>query len=413
VICLRTLNHKYVWLILLFYLCFSFLTEFSLYLFRAARFRESAANAAAARESSQASHAQREAAPPKRNVLSSSLNSASPPFYPSGASNQEFSAGDQRRDMQTGGSNKVHPSSVKTDENLKLQSGPMGRGGPGMDYSGRDRFHADGPVRSSSGRVTTTSFNSLGFAASSVNSGQSHTVKASGGNPSIGISSNNQATSSLHQSSRISTQPQIHTSVMQKLGQIPNKSTTGIPSQQMSNRVSNPSPAAQQLSVKTTESGENGSYPSPSPNNPKTPSAVGNMNNQESGRGSFMYGGAQIIGAAGAVGLSQGDQNFPGTPALLPGLPSQSFSLPYFSCGVLVIIYFITFLMKLVLSILFLSCNAVMQFGGQHPGGVGVPTVGMALPGYVAQQQMGMGNNEMAWYISSALARFSSDFGSV
>lgn len=44
-----------------------------------------------------------------------------------------------------------------------------------------------------------------------------------------------------------------------------------------------------------------------------------------------------------------------------------------------------------------LSCNAVMQFGGQHPGGLGVPTVGMALPGYVAQQQMGMGNNEMTW----------------
>lgn len=40
-----------------------------------------------------------------------------------------------------------------------------------------------------------------------------------------------------------------------------------------------------------------------------------------------------------------------------------------------------------------------MQFGGQHPSGLGVPTVGMALPGYVAQQQMGMGNNEMAWYV--------------
>lgn len=40
-----------------------------------------------------------------------------------------------------------------------------------------------------------------------------------------------------------------------------------------------------------------------------------------------------------------------------------------------------------------------MQFGGQHPGGPGVPTIGMALPGYVAQQQMGMGNNEMTWYI--------------
>lgn len=44
-----------------------------------------------------------------------------------------------------------------------------------------------------------------------------------------------------------------------------------------------------------------------------------------------------------------------------------------------------------------------MQFGGQHPGGLGVPTVGMALPGYVAQQQMGMGNNEMTWYVHYVL----------
>jgi hypothetical protein len=44
-----------------------------------------------------------------------------------------------------------------------------------------------------------------------------------------------------------------------------------------------------------------------------------------------------------------------------------------------------------------------MQFGSQHPGGLGVPTVGMALPGYVAQQQMGMGNNEMTWYVHYVL----------
>lgn len=38
-----------------------------------------------------------------------------------------------------------------------------------------------------------------------------------------------------------------------------------------------------------------------------------------------------------------------------------------------------------------------MQFGGQHPGGLGVPAVGMALPGYVAQPQLGFGNSEMTW----------------
>ena len=38
-----------------------------------------------------------------------------------------------------------------------------------------------------------------------------------------------------------------------------------------------------------------------------------------------------------------------------------------------------------------------MQFGGQHPGSLGVPAVGMAFPGYVAQPQLGRGNSEMTW----------------
>ncbi|WVZ69862.1 hypothetical protein U9M48_018585 [Paspalum notatum var. saurae] len=318
---------------------------------QAARFREPAPNAAAARDSGQVSHEQPEAAPPKKNVISSSLNSASPPFYPSGASNQDFPVPAQRRDMQAGGSNKVPPSSMKMDDNSKLQSGPMARGRTTMDYGGRDRFHADGPVKSSPGRVPTASLDS-GFTSSSVNPGQSPIVRASGGNSSFGISSNNQPPSSLHQMSRIPTQAQSHASAMhQKSGQVRNQSAARIPIQQLNHRTSNSPPAVQHPPVKSTESGENGSYPSL--NNAKT-SAVVKANNQETGMGSFMYGGAPVIGAAG---LSQGDQNFPGTPALLP----------------------------------------VMQFGGQHPGGIGVPTVGMALPGYVAQQQMGMGNNEMAW----------------
>lgn len=39
-----------------------------------------------------------------------------------------------------------------------------------------------------------------------------------------------------------------------------------------------------------------------------------------------------------------------------------------------------------------------MQFGGQHPRGMGVPAVGMAFPGYVAQSQLGLGSSEMTWY---------------
>lgn len=36
-----------------------------------------------------------------------------------------------------------------------------------------------------------------------------------------------------------------------------------------------------------------------------------------------------------------------------------------------------------------------MQFGGQHSGGIGVPAVGMAFPGYVGNP--GSGNSEMTW----------------
>ncbi|CAO2170509.1 unnamed protein product [Urochloa humidicola] len=317
---------------------------------QAARFREPAPNTAAARDSGQVSHTQPEVAPPKKNVINSSLNSASPPFYPSGASNQDFPVAAQRRDIQTGGSNKVLPSSMKMDDNSRLQSGPMVKGRASMDYGGRDRFHADGPVRSSPGRAQAASLNS-GF-TSSVNPAQSPIVRASGGSSNTGVSSNNQPTSSFHQMPRISTQMQSHAPVVHpKSGQVPNQSAARIPPQPSNNRTNNSVPAQHQP-VKSTESGENGSYHSQ--NNSKVPSAVVKANNQETGMGSFMYGGAQVIGAAG---LSQGDQNFPGTPALLP----------------------------------------VMQFGGQHPGGPGVPTIGMALPGYVAQQQMGMGNNEMTW----------------
>ncbi|BAD52900.1 glycine-rich protein-like [Oryza sativa Japonica Group] len=314
-----------------------------------ARSRESAASASAVRESGQTLNAQSEMAPPKKNVVNSSLNSASPPFYPSGASNPDFSVPAQRRDnMQAGGSNKVFPSSMKMDDNAKVQSGPAVR----RDYGARDRFqHADGPVRQSP-RSGGTSLNSSGFAASTVNHGQSSVVRTQGGN---GIPSNNQSTSSLHQNPRAPTHQQSHTSVVhQKSGQVQTQSAMRIPTQQLNHRTGNPS-TTQHLPVRSTESVENGLYPSSNKSNAS--SGAGKTNSQEAGRGSFMYGGAQVIGAAGAIGLAQGEQNFPGTPALLP----------------------------------------VMQFGSQHPGGVGVPTVGMALPGYVAQQQMGMGNNEMTW----------------
>ncbi|KAJ0256726.1 Protein MLN51 [Hirschfeldia incana] len=71
---------------------------------------------------------------------------------------------------------------------------------------------------------------------------------------------------------------------------------------------------------------------------------------QPSGRGSFMYGGTQFMGPGGGMAAGHGNPDF---PAFLP----------------------------------------VMQFGGQHGG---VPTFGVALPGYV-QPEHGTRNPEMTW----------------
>ncbi|KAL6559837.1 hypothetical protein OROGR_004954 [Orobanche gracilis] len=71
-------------------------------------------------------------------------------------------------------------------------------------------------------------------------------------------------------------------------------------------------------------------------------------------KGPVLYGGTQVMRGSGGMGSAHIAENF---PAFLP----------------------------------------VMQFGGQHPGGIGVPAVGMAFPGYVGQPQLGLGSSEMTW----------------
>lgn len=98
----------------------------------------------------------------------------------------------------------------------------------------------------------------------------------------------------------------------------------------------------------------------------------GQPGDQGEERASFPYGEGHVLGATG--GLSLGDKGFHGTPALFP----------------------------------------VMQFGGQHPGVPGVPSIGMALPGFVSQQQLGVSNSEMAWLpiLSGAAGGLGATYGS-
>jgi hypothetical protein len=54
---------------------------------------------------------------------------------------------------------------------------------------------------------------------------------------------------------------------------------------------------------------------------------------QGAGRGPFVYGGAQVMGSAGNMAISQGDPNF---PAFLPGL----YIYIYIYCNFLLLLSF-------------------------------------------------------------------------
>lgn len=46
----------------------------------------------------------------------------------------------------------------------------------------------------------------------------------------------------------------------------------------------------------------------------------------------------------------------------------------------------------------FLIYFTVTQLEGQHPGTVGFSATRIALPGHVAQSQLGFSNSEITWY---------------
>ncbi|KAK1264533.1 hypothetical protein QJS04_geneDACA021320 [Acorus gramineus] len=308
---------------------------------------EATSNKNSLRPSSNTSNARSDPAPPRKQVFASSLNSASPPFYPSGSSNQDTSIV-QKRDGQSGNTNRNLPSSVLEKNHFSSQSSAPLRGKATIDPIGQDKFYYDGSVRGASMKPLNNS-HSFG-SSSSVNPSQSYQSRNQGRALSIPGQSNYQPNSSTDQVNRGSVQTQVP--VVQRKPVL--NRVQSVPSAPQLSGGSHPVSAPQALSSNSSEIGE---VESPSGSSKsKTALVVKGKTSvvQGSGRGSFMYGGAQVIGVTGAMGGGAGDQSFP-TPALLP----------------------------------------VMQFGGQHPGGLGVPAVGMALPGYVSQP--GFGNSEMTW----------------
>ncbi|CAI9114076.1 OLC1v1014702C3 [Oldenlandia corymbosa var. corymbosa] len=305
------------------------------------------------RVSAPTSNVASEAVQAKKNVFASSLNSASPPFYPSTSASKEIPLA-QKRDVQSGTSNRRTHSSGEQNFST-AQSSSVQRGKVAVDSIGMDKLYIDDSLSTVSGKPSTnTQFPS---GSTPMNATQPLPMRAHGRGMNSLPQMTYQPTGATSQGNRISPSNQFHPAkrnLVQGRGQ-PSFQASGqqfVPTTASGSQVSSPPKAT--LVKSSFETGEKETTSDIS----KSKAALvvkGKGAAQGSGRGSFLYGGAQVMGASGNLGSGPGDQNF---PAFLP----------------------------------------VMQFGGQHPGGIGVPAVGMAFPGYVAQPQLGgLGNSEMTW----------------
>lgn len=261
--------------------------------------------------------------PARKQVFASSLSSASPPFYPSGSSKEITST--QKRDVQAGNINR-NLRSANVNENFSVsQSNTIMKGKNVIDSIAMEKLYINDSISPIAGKPST-SLQLPPSGSSSVSTNQLLQPRSQGRGPmSSGLmtfqpggprhnpvnrSSPPMQLHTLQQSAAQSrVQPSLQASV-QQLGQHPGSGS----------QTSSPPNAA--LSINSFEPGGLESPPESS----KSKTALlerGKGSVQGSGRGSFLYGGAQVIGASTNTGSGHGDQNF--APAFLPGEALQSF----------------------------------------------------------------------------------------
>ncbi|KAI4325281.1 hypothetical protein MLD38_030694 [Melastoma candidum] len=284
----------------------------------------------------------------KMQTLASNLNSSSPPFYPSSSSSKDgYSA--QRKDAQLGTASQINRSTVVDDNFSVPELNSPSRGKNVSTSIGVEKLSIDDSFAVIAGKPLSP------MPVAPVNGSQS-----------------------LHNQNRFQTQGRAGVFPVDTMSyQLNSQGPVGRASPAMQENfdqkcsMSNRIHAAAQQSGQHAGGGQNSSpskvpasansyevvdaeSPTDSSELPGSLVPKGKSPIQGSGRGSVIFSGPPVVGSGGNAG---GDQNFPGTPAFLP----------------------------------------VMQFGHQRPGGLGLPAVGMAFPGYVAQPQLDMGNSEMTW----------------
>lgn len=278
----------------------------------------------------------------------SRLNYASPPFYPSSSSSKETTI-THKREMQTETSNHSVQPSLLGERAASAQSTAIIRKDPN-DSFGINKLNIDDSIPAVAGKPSSSLQLSPGL-SSSMKSTHPQASRGQGRGFNASPHRNYQSPVRNNQVNSVSLPTQLHPAQRysaQSRGQ-PFLQVTGQQLVQQTgagSQVSSPPKTAQVMN--TCEPGE---LAFTSESNKLTSSVVakGKGSLQGPGRG---YG-AHIVGAPGNMGSGHSNQKFSGTPTFLP----------------------------------------VVQFGGQHPGGVGVPAVGMAFPGYVGQP----GNSEMTW----------------
>lgn len=256
-------------------------------------------------------------APAKKQTFASSLNSASPPFYPSSSSSKDI-ASTQKKGVQVGNLNRNNRASVVDDNFSGPPSNALLRGKNIANSVGIDKLSINDSVITSAAKPLAT------LRGSSVNTSQSFQTRAQGramappagqmpyqNNPSQG------------QSNRLSPQVQVHAG---QRSAAPNRVQTSpqVPGQRPGSGSQASSPPKTTASVNSYETAEMESASESS----KSAGALvgkGKGSAQGGGRGSFVYSGAHVVGAGGNMGVGHGDQNFPGTPAFLPGKFLASF----------------------------------------------------------------------------------------
>ncbi|PIA65185.1 hypothetical protein AQUCO_00100582v1 [Aquilegia coerulea] len=316
---------------------------------QAGKSHESASNMSSGRVpmNTRTSNVQSDSSAPRKHVFASSLNSASPPFYPSSSSSQDIPQ-NQKRELSGGNSHK-NPRPFITSENKMSTSHSTAllRGKNVANVAEKPYF--DETPHTMYGKFNNSQLQSSGPLP--MNATQSSHMKPKGRGVVVPEQLSYQPVPSINQASRSSPHTQV-SAVNQRPAQNTLQPSFRASSQQLGQHVGSGSQASSPPKASPTSSSEQGEIESPSGSSKNMTALVGKGRGsvQGNGRGPFSYNGVQVMGASGSMGVSHGDQNYPAPPLL-----------------------------------------QFMQYGNQH----GVAALGMAVPGVVAQP--GFGNSEMTW----------------